>query len=202
MSSISPAPQGEVGQSHLNHGQRRWLQWRRQRWRTCRRCGCKRLLVAMVLGCSCWAPLCRFVSVLVLVRSSYFSSLLVMYRVMYTHTPYYLMPHAVRARPGASQLFRSTLLSCCYPAALPAALTACILPAAHGWAARTRPVHRWPVGVTDGVWARAEARAARVRTRRARGRRVGGGRCVARGGGGRRVAAEGERREQRVGREA
>jgi hypothetical protein len=101
--------------------QRRWLQWRRQRWRTCRRCGCKRLLVAMVLGCSCWAPLCRFVSVLV--RSSYFSSLL----VMYTHTPYYLMPHAVGARPGASQLFRSTLLSCCYRLLGAACCAACIL---------------------------------------------------------------------------
>ena len=149
--------------------QRRWLQWRRQRWRTCRRCGCKRLLVAMVLGCSCWAPLCRFV--LVLVRSSYFSisSLL----VMYTHTPYYLMPHAVRARPGASQLFRSTLLSCCYPAALPAAR--CLYTACCSRVSGGRP--GGPVG--GGPWASlgrgaAEARAARVRTRRARGRRVGG----------------------------
>jgi hypothetical protein len=135
--------------------QRRWLQWRRQRWRTCRRCGCKRLLVAMVLGCSCWAPLCRFVSVLV--RSSYFSSLL----VMYTHTPYYLMPHAVRARPGASQLFRSTLLSCCYPAALPAArclYTACC---SRGSRVGGQEVRCGPAWASLGVAVGREGRGAR-----------------------------------------
>ena len=91
--------------------QRRWLQWRRQRWRTCRRCGCKRLLVAMVLGCSCWAPLCRFVSVLV--RSSYFSSLL----VMYTHRT--LLSHATcrqgeaGRQPAVPQHPAELLLPCC-----------------------------------------------------------------------------------------